>query len=130
MRHHWSPRLVVFACLVGGFGCGGEATGDSGLSIEGTWDGGAIPSPGVFLNVTFTLADTDGDLTGQGFISVPGFACDVAVTGTRTGENFVITMNCPGFQPWGYRGVATASLLDGKFNGSGFTNFQFTMAKE
>lgn len=109
---------------------GNGATGDSGPSLEGTWDGGAIPSPGVFLNLTFTLTDNAGTLTGQGDISVPGFGCNVTITGSRKGDNFDIAMNCPGFQLWTYRGTATATLLNGKFNGSGFTNFQFTMAKE
>jgi hypothetical protein len=128
-RHALSLLLLV--SLAVGSGCGGDGgTGANDISIEGTWDGGAIPVPGVFLNLTFTLNDAGGTITGDGIISFPGTACNVAVTGTRDGDTFTLTLNCPGFEAWGYRGKATATLLNGKFNGSGFTNFQFTMAKE
>jgi hypothetical protein len=123
--------LLALGCWGAVAGCGGDGgTGENDVSIEGTWDGGAIPSPGVFLNLTFTLADANGTITGDGSISVPGEACNVSVTGTRNGDSFTLSLNCPGFQPWGYSGTATATLLNGKFNGSGFTNFQFTMSKE
>lgn len=128
MLRQWSALLV---CLLAGVGCGGDGpTGNSGPSLEGVWDGGAIPAPGIFLNVTFTLADADGDLTGQGVVSAPGLACDASATGDRDGEDFDITLTCPGYAPWTYRGEATATRLNGRFNGSGFTNFQFTMAKQ
>ena len=131
MRPRSLSLLALVSCLAAVTSCGGDGgTGENDVSIEGTWDGGAIPSPGVFLNLTFTLADANGTITGDGNIGVPGAACNVAVTGTRDGDTFTLTLNCPGFEPWAYRGTATATLLNGKFNGSGFTNFQFTMGKE
>jgi hypothetical protein len=124
-------RLAVVCVLLAGIGCGGDGGGGPNeIAITGTWDGGAIPAPGLFLNLTFTLDDAGGTVTGSGSISVPGDACPVSVTGTRDGDSFVLTLTCPGFQAWGYAGTATASLLNGKFNGSGFNNFQFTMARQ
>lgn len=126
-----SVRLLAVGCLLVVWGCGGDGgTGENNVSITGTWDGGAIAAPGVFLNLTFTLNDADGTVTGSGNISLPGAACNVGVSGTRDGDSFVLTLNCPGFEAWGYRGTATPDRLNGKFNGSGFTNFTFTMAKE
>lgn len=123
--------LVAVLCVGAGWSCGGDGgSGPNGVSVEGTWDGGAIAAPGVFLNLTFTLSDANGTITGDGDISVPGSNCTVAVTGTRTGDKFTLTITCPGFQAWSYAGKATESRLDGKFNGSGFSNFQFTMAKD
>ena len=126
-----SVRLLAVVGLLVVAGCGGDGgSGENNVSITGTWDGGAIAAPGVFLNLTFTLDDADGTVTGSGNISLPGAACNVGVSGTRDGDGFVLTLNCPGFQAWGYRGTATPDRLNGKFNGSGFTNFTFTMAKE
>ena len=130
MRRPPRSRLLVLACLVLIVGCGGDGgTGTPDISIDGTWDGGAIPTIGVFLNLTSTLTDSDGTITGNGGISYPGNSCNVGVSGSRDGDSFDLTLDCPGFQAWTYRGTATATPLNGKFNGSGFTNFQFTMAK-
>jgi hypothetical protein len=118
-------------CLAVASGCGGDGgSGANEISIEGTWDGGAIPSPGVFLNVTFTVTDADGTIDGDGTASFPGTSCSVGINGTRNGDRFTLTINCPGFAPWSYGGTATANRLNGKFNGSGFTNLTFTMVKD
>lgn len=132
MQRRWLWQPAVLAWLALGIGCGGGdgPSGNSGPSLDGTWDGGAIPGPGVFLNVTITLTDAAGDLTGQGDVGAPGVACSAGVTGDRRGDNFDITLSCPGYAPWIYSGSATATRLNGTFNGSGFTNFQFAMARQ
>jgi len=123
--------LALGSCLAVASGCGGDGgSGANEISIEGGWDGGAIPFPGVFLNVAFTLVDDDGTISGNGAASFPGNACNVGVNGNRNGDRFTLTINCPGFAPWAYNGTATANRLNGTFNGSGFTNLTFTMAKD
>ena len=130
MRQSFSLWLRM-SCLTMAAGCGGAGgSGANEISIDGSWDGGAIPSPGVFLNVAFTLTDADGTISGDGAASFPGTSCSVGINGTRNNDRFNLTINCPGFAPWGYSGTATADRLNGKFNGSGFTNLTFTMARD
>ena len=127
IRHLWSCCLLALIGFGGG-GCGG-GTDESGISVEGSWEGGAVDG-GVFLDLTLVLTDDAGVVGGTGQISALGVSCPVTVNGSRDGDQFDLTLSCQGFAPWTYVGRAFPSSLSGEFNGSGFSNFEIDLGRQ
>ena len=109
----------LLAIALSGVGCtqkegppgGGSPDGGSQSSATGTW-AGSVSFPGTApVGVRFTLADQNGQLTGQTYFEDPAtgaYLRDAELTGTRNGAD----------ESWQ---TSTGLIVHGTFNANGFT---------
>ena len=98
----------VLCVLLGA--CSSQPPGSPAVTATGTW-AGSVSSPGTTpVGVRFTLADQNGQLTGQTYFQDPAtgaFLKDAELTGTRSGAD----------ASWQ---TSTGLLVHGKFDANGF----------
>jgi len=111
--------------------CGGsDSQGPTGTSVSGAWYGG-VANGNVSFQVTMTLAEAAGTITGTGSITGAGPDCNVAITGTREVMAVHLSIKCPGYQAVGFAGTELdASTITGHISGSGFPSTTFDLLKQ
>jgi hypothetical protein len=120
-------RLLSIALVAPGvLGCGSDSLGPV-MTVDGEWTG-LQNGYSLSLNLTQTAA---GDVGGTALLAgIAGFT-DATATGTFTYPSLVLTITATNFDPIVYTGTMsqTSAKIDGKLNGSGFTNLVLNIAK-
>ena len=120
-------RLFAIALVsLGVLGCGSDSLAPV-MTVDGEWYG-LQNGYSLSLNLTQTAA---GDVGGSALIAgVAGFTEGTA-TGTFSYPSLLLTITATNFDPVVYTGTMSQSSakIDGKLNGSGFTNLVLNIAK-
>lgn len=118
--------LVSVVMVLAMSACSDSPTGPDRVSIDGTWSGSTSG-----LNVTVTISEADGSVTGSGNMSGPGGAIATQVNGTRAGANLSLTLTAQGFAPTNFTGtIQNATTITGSLTGSGFADTAITLTKD
>ena len=119
-------RILAVVLLALSAGCGADALGPV-MSVDGEWFG---VQNGYSLSLNLTQSAT-GEVTGSALVAGTSGISDAQVQGGFTYPSLVITITPPGFDPVIYTGTMSSSeaKIDGKLNGSGFTNLQLNISK-
>jgi hypothetical protein len=132
-NHRMAAAALLVASLVfTAAACSKEPGGPDGSgSLNGQWAGNAPDGFGSSITVNALLAENASALTGSGSVIAYGLNCAHSLQGTRTGMNFSVNFTCPGIEPVNFAGTISSNgrSLSGALNGSGFSNFAFTMNK-
>ncbi len=119
-------RLFAVALLALGVGCGADALGPV-TTVDGEWFG---VQNGYSLSLNLTQSPT-GAVTGSALVAGTSGITDAKVDGTFAFPSLVLTITTESFEPVIYSGTMSQSeaRIDGKLNGSGFTNLQVNITK-
>lgn len=119
-------RLLLVFVLAAVAACG-DSTGPQTPSTAGRWEGS---EQGIGLNVVLSPAE-NGTFTGSGSISAGTQAFSVTVAGIHVHPNVSFTINISNFQDINFRGEFDGNnTIAGALNGSGFSNFTFTLRRQ
>lgn len=124
-------RYLVLGLMLLAAGCGGGdgSTEPDDPEVEGQWNGPINTDVGSG-SLALTLTETDGSVSGNGTLSVPGDALALTVTGTYAPPNLSLEMTSPGFEPLNLSGDVSEDEIDGTLNGSGFVNIAVTLTRQ
>jgi hypothetical protein len=92
--------------------------------LTGSWSGTMVSS-GISATIDYSIEEAaSGEVTGTTRFAGTNFSLTGTVKGTRTGNVVSLTSTFAGFQPYTYVGTvdATANVITGTINGSGFVN--------
>jgi hypothetical protein len=115
-------RAVLLLGVVGLLSCD-RAT--KPIVMAGHWVGS---SQGLTLDLT--LNESKEHVGGTGAFSAAGQSLSIAVDGTFINPNFSIRLLADGYEQAIYSGKLQGRTLTGQLNGSGFSQFDLTMAKQ
>ena len=122
MRRLFAIALFSLSVL----GCGSDSLAPV-MTVDGSWYG---VQNGYSLSLTLTQTAT-GDVTGTVVIAgIAGFT-EAATSGTFVYPTLTLMITPEGFDAATYTGTMsqTAAKIDGKLNGSGFTNLVLNVSK-
>ena len=97
------------------------------MTVDGQWTG--IQNG---YSMSLSMAQTGSDVTGTGAIGGIAGSAEGTLTGTFTYPNLKVTITIPGFDdPVVYTGTMSqaAAKINGKLNGSGFTDVEVDVQK-
>lgn len=119
-------RIAIALIAISVFGCGSDALAPV-TTVDGEWFG---VQNGYSLSLTLTQTAT-GEVTGSALVAGTSGITDAAVAGTFNFPTLLITITPPSFEPVIYTGTMSQSSakIDGKLNGSGFSNLVINIAK-
>jgi hypothetical protein len=119
-------RLFIFATVALTLGCGSDALGPV-TTVDGQWYGN---ENGYALSVTLAQTAT-GDVTGSALLAGNSGSTEATVSGTFVFPTLTLTISPQGFVPLTYTGTMsqTAARIDGRLNGSGFTDLVISISK-
>ena len=123
MRRLFAIALVALGVL----GCGSDSLAPV-MTVDGQWNG-LQNGYSLSLNLTQTAS---GDVSGTALIAgVSGFT-DATTTGTFNYPTLFLTITATNFDPVIYTGTMsqTSAKIEGKLNGSGFTNLVLNVSKQ
>jgi len=123
-RMGWLVGVALAGLWVGG--CqSGDANGPQG-PMAGSWLGSASG-----LDLSMTLKDNSGKISGSGSFAVPGAALKINVSGTRADTTVTLTLSAQEYQPAQYVALMmNDTTVSGTLNGSGFGTFFITVHKQ
>lgn len=121
VRRSLVTMLVLVLTLAG---CSGDSTGPK-PTVAGVWTGS---SEGI--NTTLTLTVTGTAVSGSGSLSGPGDSFAMTVTGTYSHPSVSLILTTPGVQPLNYTGTLSGNTITGTYNGSGFSNTNYTLTRQ
>jgi hypothetical protein len=116
-------RIRVIACALALFlgGCGTEPE----PSIAGKWTGAYSG-----LTMTLTLVENSGNVTGNAVLEDATGTEAWTVAGVFTPPTASLTITNPKYQPINLTGTVSASSIEGKLNGSGYSNNGITLVRK
>jgi hypothetical protein len=112
---------MLATCLL--VACGDDGTGP-GNSIEGEWSG-----PIGSAQLTLTLQESDGEVSGNGSIVADSESAALTVDGSFDDPDFSLTLSPPGFEPINFAGEVDEDEMNGTLNGSGFVQQTVTLTR-
>jgi hypothetical protein len=125
-------RKVLLSALVAlaAAACGGDNSNEPAFpEVEGTW-AGPINTGSGSGNVTLTLTETNGSVSGTGNFTVPGDAFSLTVTGNYAPPNVSLQASNPQYEPMNFQGTVGEQTFVGTLNGSGFVNISVTLTRQ
>jgi hypothetical protein len=122
MRRRFAIALFAISIL----GCGSDALGPV-TTVDGDWFG---VQNGYSLSLTLTQTPA-GEVSGNALVAGTSGVTDAVVTGTFAFPTLLLTITPPNFEPVLYTGTMsqTSAKIDGKLNGSGFSNLVINIQK-
>src|SRR4051812_39246080 len=119
-------RLFAVALLALSLGCGSDSLAPV-MTVDGNWFG---VQNGYSLSLTITQTGT-GDVTGNAIIAGNSGVAEGTVVGTFAYPTLQLSITISGFDEVSYTGTMSQSSakIDGKLNGSGFSNVVVNIAK-
>jgi hypothetical protein len=124
----------ALATVTMGLGCGegpldGTGPAVSSKSLNGTWSGSILD-----LNMSLTLTESSGTVSGSGTMVQTGQSFSLSVAGTSDNGTFSLTVSEASHDPFTYSGTVQTSpsptRMVGVGNGSGLTNQPITLTKQ
>ena len=110
-------------------GCGGDDANEPvPVEVAGTWSGSS-GSGAEEATIAFTLSEAAGVVQGSGLLSSGENFVNIDVEGTYEEPEVALTMTADGFEPIGFVGTVTETLMEGHLNGSGFFNEEITFTR-
>ena len=108
-------------------GCGGDRVTGVPPSIAGRWTGAASGT-----SVSMQLTESGTDVAGTGVFSDASGTTQISVRGTYQQPAVNLTLQFPNtnFNPVFLSGTASADVITGALNGSGYDNFAITLARQ
>lgn len=123
-------RYLLIAVLLLG-ACGGDDnTGPARIEVEGSWSGPLHFSSGSTGNITMTLTETNGQVTGNGTTTGPGGAISETITGTFVAPNVSLALHTEGFEDTNISAVVGETQMSGTVTGSGFSGTAITLVRQ
>ena len=119
-------RIAIALIAISVLGCRSDALAPV-TTVDGEWFG---VQNGYSLSLTLTQAAA-GEVTGSALVAGSSGVTDAVVSGTFTFPTLFLTITPPSFEPVIYTGTMSQSSakIDGKLNGSGFSNLVINIAK-
>ena len=127
----WVVAIVAAVFLLVGLispvGCGGDRVTGVPLSISGRWAGAASGT-----SVSMQLTESGIEVSGAGVFTDASGAAQISVSGTYHQPAVSLTLQFPNtnFNPVFLSGTASADVITGALNGSGYDNFAITLARQ
>jgi hypothetical protein len=121
--------LVGLALLIAACGSEGGSTEPDVPDVQGQWNGAFNTNVGSG-NLSLTLNEANGNVTGTGTLTAAGDALALTVTGNYAPPNVSLQMTSPGFEPMNLSGTLSEDEIDGTLNGSGFVNIAVTLDRQ
>jgi hypothetical protein len=123
MRRLFAIALVALGVL----GCGSDSLAPV-MTVDGQWYG-LQNGYSLSLNLTQTAS---GDVGGTALIAGISGYTDATTTGTFNYPTLFLTITAVNFDPVVYTGTMsqTSAKIEGKLNGSGFTNLVLNVSKQ
>jgi hypothetical protein len=120
-------RLFAIALALCVAGCGRDSL-EPVITVDGQWYG-LQNGYSLSLNLTQTAA---GDVGGTALLAGNSGYTDATVAGTFNYPTLSLTIAATNFDPVLYTGTMsqTSAKIDGKLNGSGFTNLVLNISKQ
>lgn len=121
-----AQRLWAIFLLGAIMGCSDSPTGPDRVNINGTWAGSTAG-----MNISVTINETGGSVTGSGNMSGPGGSVAMQVSGTRSGVALSLLLVAQGYEPTNFTGtIQSNTTITGSLTGSGFTDLSITLTKQ
>jgi len=119
-------RIAIALIALSVFGCGSDSLAPV-TTVDGEWFG---VQNGYSLSLTLTQTPA-GAVTGTALIAGTSGVTDATVSGTFNLPTLLLTITPPNFEPFIYSGTMSqaSAKIDGKLNGSGFSNLVINLAK-
>ena len=119
--------VFLLVGLVDLVGCGGDRVTGVPASIAGRWAGAAEGT-----SVSMQLTESGTDVAGTGVFTDASGAAQISVRGTYQQPAVNLTLQFPNtnFNPVFLSGTASADVITGALNGSGYDNFAITLARQ
>jgi len=119
-------RIAIALIALSVFGCGSDSLAPV-TTVDGEWFG---VQNGYSLSLTLTQTPA-GAVTGTALIAGTSGVTDATVSGTFNLPTLLLTITPPNFEPVIYSGTMSqaSAKIDGKLNGSGFSNLVINLAK-
>jgi hypothetical protein len=123
-------RLLAIAFVamsaISVLGCGADSLGPV-TTVDGEWFG---VQNGYSLSLTLTQTPA-GEVTGSALVAGVSGVTEASVSGTFAFPTLVLTITPPSFEPVIYTGTMSqaSAKIDGKLNGSGFSNLVINISK-
>jgi hypothetical protein len=121
------PVVAIVAAVFLLLGCGGDRVTGVPLSIAGRWAGTARGT-----SVSMQLTESGTGVSGTGVFTDASGASQVSIEGTYQQGAVNLTLQFPNtnFNPVFLSGTASADVITGALNGSGYNNFAITLARQ
>ena len=105
-----------------------SACGLPKATMRGQWSGA---NEGFVLKLTLRES-AEGDITGSGSIKTKeGETIALDVTGSNVYPHVTMTFSSTGYYDFNFTGeFSDNNTIDGKLNGSGFTDFEITLERQ
>jgi len=122
MRRRIAIALIALSVL----GCGSDSLAPV-TTVDGEWYG---VQNGYSLSLSLTQTPA-GAVTGTALVAGTSGVADATVSGTFNFPSLFLTITPPNFEPFIYTGTMsqTSAKIDGKLNGSGFSNLVINISK-
>ena len=119
-------RIAIALIALSVFGCGSDSLAPV-TTVDGEWFG---VQNGYSLSLTLTQTPA-GAVTGTALVAGTSGVTDATVSGTFNFPTLLLTITPPNFEPVIYSGTMSqaSAKIDGKLNGSGFSNLVINLAK-
>ena len=121
------PVVAIVAAIMLLVGCGSDRATGVPLSIAGRWTGAAKGT-----SVSMQLTESGTEVSGTGVFTDASGAAQISVSGTYHQPAVSLTLQFPNtnFNPVFLSGTASADVITGALNGSGYNNFAITLARQ
>ena len=125
MRRRFAIALVAFA-VMSILGCGDDTLAPVS-TVDGQWFG-VMNGYSLSLSLTQTAA---GEVTGVALVAGVAGSTEAPVAGTFKFPSLILNVTPQSFEPFTYTGTMsqTEARIDGKLNGSGFSNVVVNISK-
>jgi hypothetical protein len=125
MRRRFAIALVAIA-VMSILGCGDDTLAPV-TTVDGQWFG-VMNGYSLSLSLTQTAS---GDVSGIALVAGVSGSTEAPVAGTFNHPNLLLTITPTSFEPFTYTGTMsqTVAKIDGKLNGSGFSNVVVNVSK-
>lgn len=120
-RGFWTVALVVLA-----LGCGDDdPSGPSGAQLDGTWSGDTDLG-----TLNMTLNETDGNITGNGLLTLGNHNADLTLEGTLDGSTVAIAVSSPQLTPFDISATVAGNTMTGTIDGAGPDPMPFSATRQ
>ena len=125
MRRLFAIAFVAISAI-SVLGCGDDSLAPV-MTVDGEWSG-VQNGYSVSLNL---IQAADGSVSGNALVAGVSGATQAPVSGTFTFPALALTITPASFEPFTYTGTMsqTSARIDGKLNGSGFSNLVVNISK-
>jgi hypothetical protein len=114
---------------LGLLGCGSDGgNGPDDPGVNGAWEGIVRNNEGGAIGeLSLTLNETDGEVSGSGNLGNAGVQAAITVDGTYSPPSLSLILSSDGFTDMNLSAEVGETNIVGELNGSGFINADITL---